>query len=568
MGLPPDQPAAPLTGANIPEGATPPPARNNAAASANPAAPAAAAPGLAPPAGLAAALAASQNKRQSAIGSQLGVPPGINRAPTFTTSDGAEDDEESDDEGNEGQRASTTPTPQPAKLPPTASGSGSGTAASTSASSTPVVTRALPLPPQAARPLPAAPVLVPCCRALYDYVASCPEDLDLRLGQVVALVAKDLSGWWTGKNAAGKTGTFPHNYVEELPDKMEFVVAGETPAAAAPAAVAAPAPTPAPEAAPVAAPVAAATVAAAPVAQPVAQQPAPVAAAPVQAEAPAAAAPVVAAAAPAAAPAPEPVVAAAAAPAPVAAVPAPAAAPASAPVAAAAATPAPAAAAAATPAPAPKPKFSPAPAPAAAPAAGGGGGGKCSECPSCEAFNPNPFKVSEGSPPCMCCVCCAACASGCSQPTHAMLCCCVFVRRVCVRSANDLQGLSTQQKQPRIMLSSPLRALHPLPSRSSQRQSISSPRSPLLAFVSVFCACVPPRRVTPVAPRPRGAPPVCCRSAFLVYARRSRLLSADSPSSFFRLPVSVFCTCTQRQIRLVPCSRTHISKSALAIGTS
>lgn len=62
-------------------------------------------------------------------------------------------------------------------------------------------------------------------RALYDYEATCDEELSLRCGDKVELVSKSASisgteGWWTGRQ--GDTyGIFPANYVELCrPDSM------------------------------------------------------------------------------------------------------------------------------------------------------------------------------------------------------------------------------------------------------------------------------------------------------------------------------------------------------------
>lgn len=446
--------------------------------------------------GLAAAAALSAAKRKSAFGAggeparpppQLVSPP----APTFTTVSEDAEDAESDEELEQTQesshssgpptRAAPVPpafSPRPLGPPPsgpppaltpaspvalTSAPSPSVAAAAPApeaSGSSPVAappSRALPTPPP--RPLPAPPAatstLVPCCKALYPYPASSSDDLPLSVGQLVQIVRKDVSGWWTGMDAQGRRGTFPSNYVEELPEKIEFVVQGQaqplppTPAPLPPVPVPASAPAPAAAAAP--APVTAAAVAAAPVVAAVPVEPSPPAAAPTSA--PAAAVPPPAVVAAASPPPPKPT------PPPAAAAPS------------AAAPPAPSAAAAAAPAASPFPSLRPAAskasygappaATAAAPAAAGsGGGGQCSEC-ACTTFVPNPFKPTVRG------VASHRVASRCQCHLRLLLCGgCVAMPLSAGRADSspppalsllpspslcaDLQGLSPQQKLARI----------------------------------------------------------------------------------------------------------------------
>lgn len=51
----------------------------------------------------------------------------------------------------------------------------------------------------------------------------CPLICPLREGEIVTIINK-LPGnlWWVGESADGRIGTFPYNYVEELPPEPEF----------------------------------------------------------------------------------------------------------------------------------------------------------------------------------------------------------------------------------------------------------------------------------------------------------------------------------------------------------
>ncbi len=54
-------------------------------------------------------------------------------------------------------------------------------------------------------------------RALFDFVASEPEELDFKKGDVIAVLESVYRDWWRG-SLKGRTGIFPLNYVEILPD--------------------------------------------------------------------------------------------------------------------------------------------------------------------------------------------------------------------------------------------------------------------------------------------------------------------------------------------------------------
>ncbi|XP_055342321.1 nostrin-like isoform X2 [Paramacrobiotus metropolitanus] len=53
------------------------------------------------------------------------------------------------------------------------------------------------------------------CRALYDYQARMPDELTLKVGDIILIHAKQSDGWWRGE-LRGKMGAFPACYVEEV----------------------------------------------------------------------------------------------------------------------------------------------------------------------------------------------------------------------------------------------------------------------------------------------------------------------------------------------------------------
>ncbi|BEI83568.1 hypothetical protein CcaverHIS002_0401720 [Cutaneotrichosporon cavernicola] len=53
-------------------------------------------------------------------------------------------------------------------------------------------------------------------RAVYDFDGGDANDLPLRAGEVVTIVAKTSPDWWTCRNAEGREGLVPGNYMTEL----------------------------------------------------------------------------------------------------------------------------------------------------------------------------------------------------------------------------------------------------------------------------------------------------------------------------------------------------------------
>ncbi|GBG28153.1 SH3 domain-containing kinase-binding protein 1 [Hondaea fermentalgiana] len=66
-------------------------------------------------------------------------------------------------------------------------------------------------------------------RVLYEYEAEEDSELTVQPGDIVQVVEKDGSGWWEGRLANGKTGSFPENYTQaataEEAAKQGFVLA-------------------------------------------------------------------------------------------------------------------------------------------------------------------------------------------------------------------------------------------------------------------------------------------------------------------------------------------------------
>ena len=60
-------------------------------------------------------------------------------------------------------------------------------------------------------------------RALYPFDGAVTTDLPMKDGEIVTIIGR-LPGnlWWEGESADGRIGTFPYNYVEELPPEPEF----------------------------------------------------------------------------------------------------------------------------------------------------------------------------------------------------------------------------------------------------------------------------------------------------------------------------------------------------------
>jgi len=62
-------------------------------------------------------------------------------------------------------------------------------------------------------------------RAIYEYQAQNPDEMDLRVGDVVHVTQKHEDGWWaaTSYRLKGKSGMVPGNYLEEIPSGPFFL---------------------------------------------------------------------------------------------------------------------------------------------------------------------------------------------------------------------------------------------------------------------------------------------------------------------------------------------------------
>jgi hypothetical protein len=65
------------------------------------------------------------------------------------------------------------------------------------------------------KPKPKPVVVLPKCTALYDYDAKDVDELTLKEGDTIEIVAESDSGWWSGR-LRGKDGLFPANYVQKI----------------------------------------------------------------------------------------------------------------------------------------------------------------------------------------------------------------------------------------------------------------------------------------------------------------------------------------------------------------
>lgn len=63
-----------------------------------------------------------------------------------------------------------------------------------------------------------------CCQAVYDYEATCDEELTFFEGQIIRILKKVVcdvdDGWWEGE-IDGQVGLFPSLVVEELKENGE-----------------------------------------------------------------------------------------------------------------------------------------------------------------------------------------------------------------------------------------------------------------------------------------------------------------------------------------------------------
>lgn len=83
-------------------------------------------------------------------------------------------------------------------------------------------------------------------KALYDYDAEEDNELTFKENDIVTVVSKDDSGWWTGRLGDAE-GLFPDNFVEEIPDSGPSKPAESAPPAASESKETAPAKEPEPQ---------------------------------------------------------------------------------------------------------------------------------------------------------------------------------------------------------------------------------------------------------------------------------------------------------------------------------
>lgn len=54
-------------------------------------------------------------------------------------------------------------------------------------------------------------------KAMYDYVATTPDEIDLKYGDLIIVEIKADNGWWVGYDVrSGQLGIFPGSFVEVL----------------------------------------------------------------------------------------------------------------------------------------------------------------------------------------------------------------------------------------------------------------------------------------------------------------------------------------------------------------
>jgi len=68
--------------------------------------------------------------------------------------------------------------------------------------------------------------IIEFARCLYDFQAQSPLELDIKKGEIIAIISKlDQNGqpsqWWKGRLQHGPSGIFPSNYVELIPTKQQ-----------------------------------------------------------------------------------------------------------------------------------------------------------------------------------------------------------------------------------------------------------------------------------------------------------------------------------------------------------
>jgi len=62
-------------------------------------------------------------------------------------------------------------------------------------------------------------------KALFDYEAADNTILSFKQGDIISIIGKDASGWWSG-SVRGAVGYFPSNFVEEIPDDSRKISRG------------------------------------------------------------------------------------------------------------------------------------------------------------------------------------------------------------------------------------------------------------------------------------------------------------------------------------------------------
>lgn len=72
-------------------------------------------------------------------------------------------------------------------------------------------------PPNVSPRVGGAPPPTERCRALYDYEAQDDGEISFKAGEILTVLHKDESGWWTCQLRTGQSGLLPSNFAELLP---------------------------------------------------------------------------------------------------------------------------------------------------------------------------------------------------------------------------------------------------------------------------------------------------------------------------------------------------------------
>ena len=51
---------------------------------------------------------------------------------------------------------------------------------------------------------------------MYDYVAETEEELSISIGETLDIVKQQDDGWWYARNAHGRLGLVPSNYLRRI----------------------------------------------------------------------------------------------------------------------------------------------------------------------------------------------------------------------------------------------------------------------------------------------------------------------------------------------------------------